>query len=142
MSKEHDIDIMTKTLWMEARGEPDEGIQAVACVIYNRYISGKWYSRRWGIRSIANTCLKKGQFSCWNPGDQCDTKLPKAKTTTEAWNTCAIFARLAVEGLLPDIVDGADHYHAITMKKKPDWAKSMKVICQIGNHRFYRDDNN
>ena len=42
MSKERDIEIMTATLWMEARGESDEGIQAVACVIYNRYKANKW----------------------------------------------------------------------------------------------------
>lgn len=47
MSKAHDIDIMTKTLWMEARGEPDIGIQAVACVIYNRFKSKNGIQRFW-----------------------------------------------------------------------------------------------
>lgn len=141
MSRAHDIDIMTKTLWMEARGEPEEGIHAVACVIYNRYKRNKWYSRRWGIRSIANVCLKKQQFSCWNPGDQCDTKLKKAKKTSPEWLLCEEYAIKAVDGALDDIIDGADHYYSLSLKKTPAWAKTMKVICQIGNHRFYRDDN-
>lgn len=141
MSKARDIDIVTKTLWMEARGEPEEGIQAVACVIYNRYKSNKWYSRRWGVRSLANVCLKNAQFSCWNAGDQCDTKLKSADTNSEVWHTCEKYARMASEGALADIVDGADHYYAISLRKKPAWAKKMKVICQIGNHRFYKDEN-
>ena len=62
MSKAHDIDIMTKTLWMEARGEPDIGIQAVACVIYNRFKNKKWYSKILGVASLANVCLKEWQF--------------------------------------------------------------------------------
>lgn len=140
MSKERDIDVMTKTLWMEARGEPDEGIQAVACVIYNRYKANKWYSKVFGIASLANVCLKKWQFSCWNPGDQCDTKLPFANRNSRAWKTCEQFATLAAFDKLPDITGGADHYFAISMKIPPSWAKKMKFKCQIGRHKFYKDE--
>lgn len=141
MSKARDIDIMTKTLWMEARGETDEGIQAVACVIYNRYKNRKWYSRILGIASLANVCLKKWQFSCWNPGDQCDTKLPKANKESRAWKTCENFAILAANDKLPAIVGDADHYYATSMKTPPAWAKKMKFICQVGHHRFYKDES-
>ena len=140
MSKAHDIDIMTKTLWMEARGEPDIGIQAVACVIYNRFKSKKWYSKILGVASLANVCLKEWQFSCWNKGDQCDTKLPKANKESRSWKICEAFAIMTANGWLPDIIDGADHYYAKTMKNPPAWAKKMKFKCQIGHHKFYKDE--
>jgi len=140
MSRARDIDIVTKTLWMEARGESDQGIQAVACVIYNRYKNKKWYSKVLGIASLANVCLKKWQFSCWNPGDQCDTKLPKANKNSRVWKVCESFATAAAYGTLPDIVCGADHYYATSMKNPPSWAKKMRFICQVGHHRFYKDE--
>lgn len=139
MSKQRDIDIMTATLWMEARGEPDEGIQAVANVILNRYKSKKWFAKIDGVASIANVCLKEKQFSCWNKGDQCDTKLPEANHQSLQWKKCAEFATMAANDVLPDITGGADHYFAVSMKKAPSWAAKMKFLCQIGNHRFYKE---
>lgn len=141
MSKERDIEIMTATLWMEARGESDEGIQAVACVIYNRYKANKWYSKVFGRASLANVCLKKWQFSCWNPGGQCETRLPYANKQSEKWKKCKEFATMAVYDKLPDIVAGADHYYAMTMTTPPSWVYKMKFIRQIGNHRFYKDES-
>lgn len=139
MSKKRDIDIVAKTLYMEARGEGDHGLQAVACVIVNRYRRKKWYSRINNVRSLANVCLKPYQFSCWNKGDQCDTVLPRLNKESEIWKKCVEFATLAYFDYLPDIVGGADHYFACTVKSTPDWAKKMKFVCKIGNHNFYKE---
>lgn len=139
MSKQNDIEVMTATLWMEARGEPDEGIQAVANVIVNRYKSKKWFSKIGGVASIANVCKKEWQFSCWNKGDQCDTVLPKANKESIQWKKCVEFATMAANDVLPDITGGADHYYAVSMKKPPEWASKLTYLCQIGNHRFYAD---
>ena len=71
---ENDLQILARTLFGEARGEGDEGLEAVACVIMNRYKSGKWFTgydvlNGKKIPSVAQTCLKKAQFSCWNKND-------------------------------------------------------------------------
>ena len=38
---DRDIEIMAKTIYGEARGEGEEGMEAVACVIMNRYNARK-----------------------------------------------------------------------------------------------------
>jgi len=64
MATDHELDILAKTLWGEARGEGREGLIAVAWVIKNRADNPGW----WG-KSIELVCLKPYQFSCWNADD-------------------------------------------------------------------------
>ena len=59
-----DRDILTRTLWGEARGESLAGQIAVAWTIRNRVNDGKAKSG-WG-EGYACVCLKPYQFSCWN----------------------------------------------------------------------------
>ena len=61
----HDIDILARTIYGEARGETDEGKRAVGLCILNRYRSNKWFAGN----TIAETCQKPWQFSCWNKKD-------------------------------------------------------------------------
>ena len=42
--KEDDVDILARTIYGEARGEGQEGMEAVACVVMNRYKDHKWYT--------------------------------------------------------------------------------------------------
>ena len=62
----HDVDILARTIYGEARGETDEGKRAVGLCILNRYKSKKWFS----ANTIAEVCQKPLQFSCWNKNDQ------------------------------------------------------------------------
>jgi hypothetical protein len=57
------LEIAARTVWQEARGEPEEGQRAVAHVIVNRLRDG-----RWG-KSLASVCLADRQFSGWNNSD-------------------------------------------------------------------------
>ena len=57
---DRDIEIMAKTIYGEARGEGEEGMEAVACVIMNRYNARKWftgYREEYGVKipGIAET---------------------------------------------------------------------------------------
>jgi len=55
-------DIIATTLILEAGGEYSEGaMEAVHEVIYNRSIKRN--------KSMAEVCLQKWQFSCWNGKD-------------------------------------------------------------------------
>ena len=67
---DNDLTIMAKTIWGEARGESQQGQEAVAWVIRNRAQRGGW----WG-NSIREVCLKDQQFSCWNNNDQNRAKM-------------------------------------------------------------------
>lgn len=126
-----DIDVLARTIYGEARGEKTEGMIAVGQVILNRYRSNKWFAGD----TIAETCQKPWQFSCWNMNDPNRKKLLNA---TEAvlkpfWN----IAERLINGEYEDKTFGATHYH--TKKIKPAWAKGKTPCAIIGGHVFYNN---
>ena len=56
-------EIAARTLYGEARAEPEEGQRAVARVLVNRMRDGRWGKNLWSV------CLWPFQFSCWLPRD-------------------------------------------------------------------------
>lgn len=135
-SRTQTIDTLARTLWDEARGESLTGIEAVACVILNRVKTAQRRGSMWWGNTIDAVCLKPYQFSCWNAGDP---NLPKLQSVTVGDPTFAICHRIAqraVNGVLNDITNGADHYHAPYVS--PHWAASQAPVATIGNHIFYK----
>ena len=124
---EHDIDILARTIYGEARGEKTIGKKAVACV--NRYKAKKWFSGK----TIAETCQKPWQFSCWNKNDPNRQKIMNA--TAVELGECLTIAEDFVNGKEKDFLCGACHYHTINVK--PSWAEGKKADFMIGNHLFY-----
>ena len=125
-----DVDILARTIWGEARGEKMPGRIAVGLVIINRYNSGKWYAGD----TIAQTCQKPWQFSCWNKNDP---NYKKIMAITEAilrpyWE----LAEKLINDEHSDITNGATHYH--TKSCHPAWAKGKLPCAIIGNHIFYK----
>lgn len=126
-----DIDVLARTLWGEARGEGEEGMQAVAAVICNRARQPGW----WG-RGIAGICQRARQFSCWNADDPNRAALLAVDASDPAFATALRLARLAVAGALPDPTHGATHYHSLSVR--PAWAAGQQPCARIGGHLFYR----
>jgi len=62
---EDDVLTLARTVWGEARGESVAGQKAVICTVLNRFNSGRWYAGK----TIAETCRKPWQYSCWNKKD-------------------------------------------------------------------------
>lgn len=54
---ENDLQILARTLFGEARGEGDEGLEAVACVIINRFKAKN------GLPDMK--CLTAKKFRAW-----------------------------------------------------------------------------
>lgn len=128
---QRDIDILARTIYGEARGESTEGKIAVGHVILNRYQSQKWFAGK----TIAETCQKAWQFSCWNKSDPNCEKITNA---TEAvlkpyWN----IAERLINGEYKDNTNRATHYH--TKNIKPAWARGKTPSAIIGNHIFYNN---
>ena len=139
---EQAIDILARTIWAEARGEGQHGMEAVAAVITNRlHVSQQSGGHFWWGNDIASICQAPWQFSCWNPGDPNLPKLQKIDKRDAEFASALRIARRAVNGLLDDpTVDvntgiGATHYHHRAMQ--PRWAKGSRPISSIGNHVFY-----
>lgn len=138
-----DLDILARTIYGEARGEGAEGMEVVACVVMNRYRSHKWYcGYTWmngmKVPSVAQTCLKRFQFSCWNKNDPNLDKVLKVTAHDEQFQECLLIAERALSGELKDFTHGATYYH--TRDVKPYWAKKKSPCYEVGNHLFYREE--
>lgn len=133
MIRARDIDILARTVWGEARGEDLNGKIAVAHVPFNRMEYRHWSAGE----TIADTCQRRAQFSCWLPRDPNRPLLDDVTLDDEAFQEC-MFAALAVAlGYEGDPTGGATHYH--TKSVHPHWAEGQTPCAEIGNHRFYRN---
>lgn len=130
-----DSEILTlaRTLYGEARGEPREGIQAVANVILNRVESNRYPN------TVAKVCLQRLQFSCWNKNDPNRSIIENLQPGTNAkFDMILEIAKLAVLGGLPNLVPGVLHYHAKSIS--PGWVKNSpaaSLVKRIGHHLFW-----
>lgn len=123
-----DLDILARTVWGEARGEPYDGQIAVAQVVLHRVAS---QHRR--ETTIAGAATEPYQFSCWLPSDPNRVQL---MTITLGDRTFRVAYRAAIEAVdAADLVEGATHYH--THEVLPAWARGREPVAIIGRHRFY-----
>jgi N-acetylmuramoyl-L-alanine amidase len=111
-------------IYHEARGEPLEGMIAVANVIVNRMKSQRFPAK------ACDVVYQRKQFS-W-------TLFPSKLKPVEDFRNADILkvAELALLGKLIDYTNGATHYHANYVN--PYWASSKRHTVTIGNHIFYR----
>jgi len=124
-----DLDIIARTIYGEARGEPYEGMVAVAHVIFNRV------KKSGHTQTPAQVCLKPWQFSCWNPRDKNHEIVQDVKLDDISFRLAMREALEAFDGA--DMTNGATHYCHI--KLYPDWAQGHEPVKVIGNHKFYKD---
>lgn len=131
-----EIDTLARTIFGEARGEPHEGLEAVACVVLNRVKISQKKGRYWWGNDIIGVCQKPYQFSCWNKSDPSYHRLINVTDSNIHFATALRIARRAVIGALPDNTNGATHYHADYVS--PYWAVGEKPIKKIGRHIFFK----
>lgn len=127
-----DVEVLARTLWGEARGEPRAGIEAVACVVLNRVRRQSY----WG-RSIAEVCLKPYQFSCWNQDDPNRRHLLSLSSSDPEYRRALDVAKAAIAGGLIDATQGATHYYSKRLRRPPVWALGHSASADIGLHLFF-----
>lgn len=127
-----DLNILSRTIYGEARGESFEGKVAVGRTIITRWQSGRWYAGK----TIADTCQKPFQYSCWNPSDPNRAKLLSVPPDKPSMQNCIRAALAAERGEGPEWLVGCTHYH--TLAVMPNWANGHTPAGQIGEHSFYR----
>lgn len=135
---ERDLDILARTIWGEARGEGRDGMHAVANVIMNRYFAARTSpakARQYG-KTVAEICQKPWQFSAWNENDPNRAKALAVTTADKNFRIARELAELALRGQLPDITNGADHYH--TGQVAPAWSRGVMEVASVGAHHFFR----
>lgn len=147
----NDLDVLTLTLFGEARGEPVEGRIAVGSVIRNRV----HVPRRFG-QTFAAVCHQRAQFSCWFRFGGVENyrqmyamavalighePLPVSGTALEIYEETRYVAEGIADGRIRDRVRGATHYYApaamVPAGRVPDWAVGKAPVAAVGGHLFF-----
>ena len=142
-----EVTCMAKNIFFEAAIESTAGKLAVAHVTLNRVDSkhfpstvcevvyeGPHYTAANGeMYPVRDRC----QFSWY-----CDGKGDDPREGSRLWEDSQELAKYVLlrQEELPDITDGALHYHANYIGA-PKWAKKKKVTTKIDTHIFYRAYN-
>ncbi len=134
--QELEIDVLARTIFGEARSEPQAGMEAVAAVVLNRVRIAEVKGKYWWGNNIIGVCQKPYQFSCWNKNDPSYKRLTTVQPSDIKFATCLRIARRAVIGVLKDNTNGATHYHADYVS--PYWAKGERPVKIISRHIFYK----
>lgn len=142
----HDLEILTRTIWGEARGETMRGQRAVACVIINRWRSGKWFNgidtNNDGMESITEVCQQAWQFSSWNKNDPNLPKLLAARIGEKSFDDCLNVAIMTIEDSMSerwagrDPSRGATHFY-VAGSPRPRWHTTQTPCAIVGKHLFF-----
>jgi len=116
--KKSDIDLLARTIYAEARGEPFIGQVAVGAVIINRVISSYFPD------TFYRVIYQPGQFTAVSDGQ---INLRPNKTSY-------IAAEKAIEGTDPTM--GSLYYYNPKIAKNKWWFSTRRLMVTIGDHIF------
>jgi N-acetylmuramoyl-L-alanine amidase len=110
-------------IYMESRGEPEQGQVAVGYTVINRVEQARF-----------------PQKICSITGSREYTWSKRAKITDqEAFEKCKKLAEKILKRDIADPTKGAIYFHA--KKVKPYWIKKKVKTATIGNHIFYKEEH-
>ena len=114
-------------VYKEARGEPMEGQVGVVQVIMNRAIQRK--------QSVKEVITADKQFSWYNGHEE-----PPIYNYTAFMEAMKAVGMAMLQRLAGNTLNGANLYYN-PKKATPYWSKlkRVKLIANIGNHRFMRE---
>ncbi len=130
---QHNVEWAARVAWGEARGEPDDGMQAVLNVMMNRKSDPRFPGTLSGVAKQA------WQFTAYNEGDPNREKLLAVTDDDPEFRRAKRLAAFAQLGLLWDVTDGATYFHARDITR-PDYLADAEISAEIGNHIFYVAD--
>ncbi|WP_260482380.1 cell wall hydrolase [Sphingomicrobium flavum] len=114
---------LATAIYFEARGEDLEGQLAVADVVKNRAMSGK-YPSDW-----CNVIKQRAQFSFVE-----NRRFPAIRDN-KAWEIAQAVARVAIDEAHEIVPDDVLWYHADYVA--PVWGKRLNKVAKVGVHIFY-----
>lgn len=113
-------------VYFEARNQPLAGQVAVAQVTMNRVRSDKFPN------DVCEVVYDHKQFSWYWDGK---SDMPRDPV---AWEKAQLVASAVYDGSGHAELEGVTHYHAVYVQ--PYWADYMSRVVVIGDHVFYRED--
>ena len=130
------INVVARTLYMEARGEGSSGLDMVMTVIWNR-AGGN-------VANLADVCLAYKQFSCWNniankSPSTYQIQFPKGAVLglgkdASSWKVCVNLATSAFNGTFKPVNDKWNSYYNPD-KANPNWADDLVGTEMVGHHK-------
>jgi spore germination cell wall hydrolase CwlJ-like protein len=121
---DREMECLANAVYFEARSEPIEGQLAVAEVVLNRSVSGRYPA------DLCAVITQKAQFSFIRRG-----RFPRADRGSEAWKKAVAIASIARQKLAGSLPSSCLWYHAAYVS--PKWGKRLTREAQIGLHIFY-----
>ena len=118
-------DCLANAVYFEARGESLDGQLAVAEVVLNRSVSGRYPTTLCGV------VTQPAQFSFVR-----NRRIPAADRSSEAWRKSVAIARIAQDRTADLLSDDVLWYHADYVA--PSWGRRLNRSTKIGLHIFYR----
>ena len=112
-------------VYFESRGEPLNGQLAVAQVVINRTEDRRFPA------SYCDVVFQRAQFSFVKNG-----RMPRIKTSSNAWVRAKAIARIAHEGLWESEARDSLYFHANYVR--PKWSRKKTTRATIDTHIFYR----
>lgn len=135
-TSDRDRDIAIRTMLGEAGGEGATGMAAVAHVMRNRAVDGRW------PKSIAAVGLQDKQFSAWNVTEGGNSLPRTAQAGDASYERAGAVYDAVMSGRHVDPTNGATHYYSPRGMngKTPTWAgqtsKESRGSIKIGGHVF------
>jgi len=136
-----DFWVLSRVVFLESRGEPLDGQEAVAGVVLNR----RFHPSDWP-NSIKAVCLEPRQFSCFDSGagglPAITLRYPWLKNPKD-WAIAKDVARRALDLAMVDRVPGANFYRnprtatSGWFQRQVDSGRFI-LVRSIGHHDFYR----
>ena len=117
---------LATAVYFEARGETLDGQLAVAQVVMNRALSGR-YPATW-----CAVVKQRAQFSFVRSGG----RFPAIKPNCPHWARAQAITRIATKRLASALSPDVLWYHANYVA--PSWGRRLNRVSQIGAHIFYR----
>lgn len=144
---DHDTDILARTIWGEARGEPTAGEFAVGWTAKNRAKIAAAHEAKYGTAhqhfgdgSIASACQMHAQYSCWNQGDPNRLEMISVSEESSAsFRDCVKEAQQIIAGSVSDPTHNSTHYYSTDLDEPPAWAIGHTPVAHIGHHLFFND---
>lgn len=99
-------DILIRTIIGEAAGEGPEGWAAVAHVVRNRAMDGRWPN------SVSDVSLQDQQFSAWNKGAGGNALVDRYGPGDDLYEQVGAVVDQVLSGALADNTGGATHYYS------------------------------
>ncbi len=134
-SLNNELDVLTATIWGEARGCMRNAMENVAQCVLNRAAD------EWDRGGVIGVCLAPLQFSSWNEDDpnRADIFIAAKQLNPEpSWKIARLVATVALAGHNPNRIQGADSYFAVGMARPPYWAKAPAIkVYSDGWHAYW-----